>query len=424
MAVVGFAGAEGWNFDLANREAEKCVGGGNVTIAAGSLRTGGKGSQHYVCDASGSAFGGLLSSVANQCGAGSGATKQMAIAVVQIDLVTTPAFDTPVMTADIPANSFEVRYERLTDGKIHFFVKGVEINSAAAFTPTTGSPIGLAVVLALDNVHESELWYDSTANGTFVKQQHGVSGTAPSATGSLSFCETLAKGVNHNWRLQVDDVVLLDNGGSYNTVLPTLGAGFTYYECVKDGVPNADTGTNQWNDSTGVVCGTGGNCNPSQGDKSDTTYIQITTSPATRVDADQTFPTSHLVVNSGDTVYAAGMGLKGRIANANGWAQTCIIVDGGTKFQQGGSSGTTNMQYANNPPYYDHSPKSNVAWTVALMQAMQIGTRISGGSGPAAVDFRNSELFKFVCYKPGTTPTLNLTSEPQPDRNQIRVVAY
>lgn len=400
MAVIGFAGAEGWNFDLNNQEAEDAAGGGNVTIAAGSLRTGGKGSQHYHCDASGSGFGGLLSKVGAQCGLGAGATKQMAIAVVQINLVTTPAFDTPVVTGDVSANSFEVRYERLTDGKIHFFVKGTEIDSAAAFTPTTGSPIGLAVVLALDNVNESELWYDSTAGGTFVKQQHGVSGTAPTAAQSLRFCETLAKGVNHNWTLDVDDVVFLDNGGSYNTTLPTLGSGTDYFECVKDGVPNSDGGTNQWNDSGGTVCGTSGNCNGSQGDKSDLTYIQLTTSPATGVTADETFPTSHLIVASGDTVYAVGMGLKGREPTTSGWAQTCLFDDGGTVFHAGGTLGTTQFWYAVNSPYYDHSPNSATAWTVSLMQAVKIGTRIAGGAGPAAVDFRNSEMFKFVCYKP------------------------
>ncbi len=185
MSLLAFCGAETGSIDAAGHDGERIIdAGGNVSIIAGALQ--GQGAYRYRCDLSVSAALGAMTTVERLAGGGAGRTTAQFGCWCQYHQVTTPVADVWLMRngyANVSSgngqlfDAYAIRYNKLTDGKLHVYVQGTAITAAASggvgsTTFTTGAAHGYLVgdTVYLYNVVDGSgvLTYDGTYTITAV----------------------------------------------------------------------------------------------------------------------------------------------------------------------------------------------------------------------------------------------------------------
>lgn len=406
MAVLIVLGAEGnATADHVNNSSEAVMGSG-VGIVAGAL-IGGGGYAYESNMASTKSKGHVQSNLAVPLTSPTYTITGplRTTAYFQVNNVTTPAFDVPLLRSFDGTHSpaeWEVRYERLTDGNIHLFAFGTEIDSANAFTiPSVGtaafgSTFGLRVTTDYVGTSIKLESYDGTS---WTTHQTGT-GSSNFGAPQLYAFEDLGSGVNHNWKGRIDTVVVEDSGHTWDDRLIDVRL---------LGVPSADTGTyNGWQNSGGTACSVGGaNCYAAVDDTPTLNTADYDVLPVSTV-AKQSWPTTVLCTVSGDEVLGVGPTYNAEVQSASGGSSYAWQ----TVMRYGGSESNYNLttltapatspswsfaNWATNAPWRVSQPNGS-AWTVAAAQGCEIGIDVQLNTG---ISIRLVAMSKVVAFRQG-----------------------
>lgn len=405
MTVRLMAGGETGLIDLSQNDGEigtSSTGnlGANVTLAAHAIS--GRGAGSYKCDMSVSGGKGHVQT--HSIAADASATKARLTFWVELNAVTTPAFDTPIWRDAVSGGRYELRWSRLTDNKMHLFDGGSEIDSGNAFTPPsvgsgafgTGFALRLTFLYASPFTITVESATSTTSPTTWTTHQSGAGASAPPSSIGCYFCEDLGKGVNHNWQARLDNIVGEDDlGGFTDDIL----------DVVLEGVPTSDAGThNDFHNSSGTACSVGGADCFSAVDElppSATDYVECTSTASA---SKQSWPTDSKHLISADTVMSVkAVAYITRGSPAGSGAMGLLVVDGGTDMTLTGTApnaGQTRWALTDVGSPVDGGGS---AWTVAKAQAAEVGYQIVlPASNPA---LRLDAVYKMVGYRMGTPST-------------------